>query len=215
MTVAAYLRVSSRSQDAASQRDAITRCARARGDRIERWFSEKRSASTMDRPVLGELRELARRGDVRVLYVFRLDRLGRSGIRDTLGLLHELRGVGCRVVNVADGFDLEGPLAEVITAVMAWAAQMERLALGERIAAARVRVEAAGGSWGRPARAGAELAERVIRMRRTKTIREISIALKIPRSTVADILSGKGPYTPARIASRKRDSKKGRAPAAG
>ena len=163
----------------ASQRDAITRCARARGEPIKRWFAEKQSAKTLERPVLAELREAARRGDVRVLYVFRLDRLGRSGIRDMLVLLQELRGHGCRVVTVADGFDLEGPLSEVVIAVMAWAAQWERLALGQRIAAARVRVEASGGSWGRPARAGTELAARALAMVGQKTVREISVALKI------------------------------------
>ncbi len=44
-----------------------------------------------------------------------------------------------RVVSVGDGFDLQGPHAEVIVAVMAWAAKMERLATAERIAAARER----------------------------------------------------------------------------
>ena len=81
------------------------------------------------------------------MYVFRLDRLTRSGIRDTFELVEELRGHGIEIVSVADGFDLNGPAAEVVLAVMAWAAKMERLALGERVAAARERVEAAGGSW--------------------------------------------------------------------
>jgi hypothetical protein len=51
-------------------------------------------------------------------------------------------------VNVADGFDLNGPHAEVIIAVLAWAAKMERLATAERIAAARERIEAEGGRRG-------------------------------------------------------------------
>jgi DNA invertase Pin-like site-specific DNA recombinase len=42
--------------------------------------------------------------------------------------------------------------AAVVIAVVAWAAQMERQALGERISAARARVEAKGGRWGRPSR---------------------------------------------------------------
>ena len=53
-------------------------------------------------------------------------------------------------MSVADGFDLDGLTAEVIIAAMAWAAKMERLAINERIAAARERVEAEGGSWGHP-----------------------------------------------------------------
>ena len=69
-------------------------------------------------------------------------------------------------------------------AVLGWAAQMERSAIGERIASARQRVEAAGGSWGRPRRVDAALEKRVLEMRKTKSIRDISIALKIPRATV-------------------------------
>lgn len=212
VSVAAYVRVSSRSQDVETQRDAISRCAAARSDEVGLWFVEKRSAKVLDRPVLGELREAVRRGDVTTIYVFRLDRFARSGIRDTLGLLEELRGAGCRVVPVADGFSLEGPAAEVVIAVLGWAAQMERLALGERIAAARVRVEASGGAWGRPARAGAELAQRVRAMAAEKIpIRKIAIALKVPKSTVGAILSEKGAYSEASVHRRKPGLKKSRA----
>ena len=55
-------------------------------------------------------------------------------------------------MTVADGFDLAGPVAEVVLAVMAWAAKMERLAINERIAAARERLAEEGRPWGRPSR---------------------------------------------------------------
>jgi hypothetical protein len=48
------------------------------------------------------------------------------------------------VVSVTDGFDLNGPAAEIVLAVLSWAAKMERLVINERIAAARERVEAEG-----------------------------------------------------------------------
>src|SRR5208283_4057232 len=107
---------------------------------------------TMARAELQRLLADARAGGLRGrrLYLFRLDRLTRTGIADTLTTLEELRAAGVEVISVADGFDLSGPAAEIIVSVMAWAAKMERLALGERIAAARERVEAEGGSWGRP-----------------------------------------------------------------
>jgi DNA invertase Pin-like site-specific DNA recombinase len=55
----------------------------------------------------------------RRLYLFRLDRLTRTCIADTLTTLEELRASGAEVLSVADGFDLQGPHAEVIVAVMA------------------------------------------------------------------------------------------------
>lgn len=187
---AAYVRVSSKSQDHATQKAAIARAAAARGDAIESWYSDKQSAKSLARAELQRLRDDARAGHVRRLYVFRLDRLTRSGIRDTLGLIGELRAHGVELVSVADGFDLDGPATEVVLAVMAWAAKMERVAINERIAAARERVEAAGGRWGRPRRMGRNEVARAAAMRTEgRSVREIAVALKVPRSTVGRALA--------------------------
>jgi DNA invertase Pin-like site-specific DNA recombinase len=190
MNAIAYLRVSSRAQDFATQRAAIERTAAARGDTITDWRSEKRSGKTLARPELDRLRADARAGLVRRLYVFKLDRLTRSGIRDTFEVIEELRAHGTELVSVSDGFALDGPAAEVVLAVMAWAAKMERLAINERISAARERVEAEGRSWGRPRRLDARMHEQVLAMKSAgKTIREIAVAMKVPKSTVARALS--------------------------
>lgn len=187
---AAYLRVSSKSQDHSTQRAAIERAASARGDAISAWYAEKQSGKTMARAELQRLRTDARAGHVRRLYVFRLDRLTRSGIRDTFELIEELRGHGVDIVSVADGFDLNGPAAEVVLAVMAWGAKMERIAINERIAAARERVEAAGGRWGRPRRmARDEVARAAAMQAEGRSVREIAVALKVPRSTVGRALA--------------------------
>lgn len=185
--MAAYLRVSSKAQTVSMQRDAIDRAARARGEPVELWLEETRTGGTIARPELARLVDLARGGRVRLVYVFRLDRLTRTGIRDTLDILHLLKSYGCRVETIADGFSLEGPGGELVTAVLAYGAQMERLAIRERIAAARVRVEAAGGSWGRARRMTDELAEKavILRVNEKRSIRYIAQALKVPRATVA------------------------------
>lgn len=184
--IAAYLRVSSRSQDYATQRRAIERAANARGDVVATWYSEKRSGKTLARLELDRLRADARAGLIRRLYLFRLDRLTRSGIRDTFELVEELRSHGVEIVTVADGFDLNGPAADVVLAVMAWGAKMERLAINERISAARERLQAAGRPWGRPPRVDGAIGLRALGMQREgRSVREIAMALKIPRSTVA------------------------------
>jgi DNA invertase Pin-like site-specific DNA recombinase len=176
------------------QREAISRASEARGEPVEVWFEESRSGGTMARPELGRLVELARGGRIRRLYVFRLDRLTRTGIRDTLALLQELDGYGCRVESIADGFSLGGPGGEIVAAVLGWAAQMERLALGERIAAARARVEASGKKWGRPERMTHEQAEKALHLKvnENRSIRYISQAVKVPRATVGRFLLAAG-----------------------
>lgn len=175
----------------------MARAAAARGDRIPKrlWFEEKKSGGTIERPVLQKLREAVRAGVVGRLYVFRIDRLTRSGIRDTLGLVEEFKRGGAELVTVADNFDFTGPGAEIVLAVMAWAAQMERSAIGERIKAARVRVEAAGGRWGRPRAVDpGTLAKARVLKGKGKSVRAIAIALKVSRSTLSDALAGRGHY---------------------
>jgi DNA invertase Pin-like site-specific DNA recombinase len=157
------------------------------------------------RPELDRVRADARVGDLRRVYIYRLDRLTRSGIRDTLDVLEELRANGCEIVTVSDGFDLSGPYAEVIIAVMSWAAQMERLAINERISAARDRLEAEGRAWGRPARlTGTRLEQAKALRAEGRSIRDIAVAMKIPRSTIGRALSQKD--GPASSRSRTADA---------
>jgi DNA invertase Pin-like site-specific DNA recombinase len=188
--IAAYLRVSSKAQDTATQQSAINRVSAARGDAIGVVYQEKRSGKTLARPELDRVRAAVRAGEIKKLYVYRLDRLTRSGIRDTFELIEEFRLHGCEVVSVADGFSLEGPAAEIVLAVMAWAAKMERLAINERISAARERVESEGGKWGRPARFDDAQKARIVEMHTAgKRVREISMAVKAPKSTVGRVIA--------------------------
>lgn len=190
--VVAYVRVSSRAQTHAMQRDAIERAAAARGEQVEEWYADTRSGGTMDREHLERLRGNVRAGRVNALYVYALDRLTRTGIRDTLDLVEELRAAGVRLVSIVDAFALEGPAAEVILSVMAWAAKMERQRINERIASSREAVEARGGSWGRPPRMTPQERETAWRMRdEGRSVRAIAVALKVPRATVARTLGKK------------------------
>ena len=70
----------------ATQRSVIERAADARGDEIEAWYAEKRSAKTMDRAELQRVLAAARADELQGvrLYLFRLDRSTRTGIADIL-----------------------------------------------------------------------------------------------------------------------------------
>jgi DNA invertase Pin-like site-specific DNA recombinase len=190
MGVVAYMRVSSKAQDLGMQRAAIEKLATARGDAIETWYFEKRTGKVLARPELQRLRADVRAGRIQRLYLFRLDRLSRSGIRDTFEVVEELRGHGVEVVSVSDGFALDGPAAEVVLAVMAWAAKAERMAINERISAARERLESEGKAWGRPPRLTAGERDRVRALRdEGRSLRDIAVALKVPKSTIARALA--------------------------
>jgi DNA invertase Pin-like site-specific DNA recombinase len=107
-------------------------------------------------------------------------------------VVEELRRHGVQLISVSDGFDLEGPAAEIVLAVMAWASKMERVAINERISAARERVEAEGRSWGRPRRLDEAAVARARALRAEgRTLREIAVAMKVPKSTLDLALSNK------------------------
>lgn len=145
---AAYLRVSSPKQSEALQRDAISRAAAARGETIDLWFSEKMGGQRTDRPELERVRDLARRGEISDLWVFRLDRLSRGAVF-LLNVYVELKDSGCKLVAL-DLPNTDGPYAIPILAVLGTAAEIELEAIRDRMAAARAKAEAAGKRWGRP-----------------------------------------------------------------
>lgn len=197
--IAGYVRVSSKSQTDRMQRAAIERAAVSRNDEIKTWYADRLTGDSLHRPELGRLLSDTRQGVVKRVYVYRLDRLTRRGIRDTLEIVDELTRYGCELVTLADGFDFASPAAEVVMAVLSWAAKIERVAINERIAAARVRVEGNGGHWGRPFRMTSEQSEACLSLAAEGvSIRAIAGRLRVPRSTVASYLSrqrvnGSGP----------------------
>ncbi len=180
------------------QRAAIVKAATARGDTIATWHAEKRTATTLDRPELARLLADVRAGKVRRLYVWRLDRLTRSGISDTLALVRELRELHVELVNLADGFTIPPPgadgsaarIAELILAILAWAAETELLTRRERISARRELAAERGEPWGRPSRLAPATRERIAELRAAgRTIRAIAAALRVPRATVGRAVS--------------------------
>jgi DNA invertase Pin-like site-specific DNA recombinase len=192
--VCCYLRVSSKAQDVATQRTAIEKAASARGDAITEWFSEKRSGKVLARPELDRLRALVRDGKVKTLYCFKLDRLTRSGVADTYRVVDELRRAGCTLVAVADNLTIRAGsddiVSETLVFALALAARLERAAINDRVAAARERLEAEGRPWGRPPRLSEAECARLRGLRdQGRSVRDLSVAFKIPRSTVARALA--------------------------
>lgn len=189
MNATAYVRVSSRSQDLAMQRHAIEQEAARRGDAIVEWYQEKRSAKTSRRPELDRLRADIRAGRVRKVYGFRFDRFLRTGPADAYGFAEECHDGGAELVTVADGLHLKPGADDVTTTVLLFAfslaAQLERGAINDRISAARERIEAEGGAWGRPRRLNEREHARLVKLRDSGlSHRAIAAKLKIPKATV-------------------------------
>lgn len=180
--IAAYVRVSSKAQDCATQRHAIE----SRHVLIDDWFEDVVSSKASLRPELQRLRKLVWGGRYTDLYVYKLDRLSRGTICEVMNLMNEFASHGCIVHTVGDALPLDGPFREPMLAMLAWAANYEREMIADRVRAARERVEASGGSWGRPRKVSLEQQRQIKAMvGEGRSDNYISMALKIPRGTVS------------------------------
>ena len=72
----------------------------------------------MDRADLRRLREDVRTGVARKVYVFKLDRLTRTGVADTFEVVNEMRKAGCALVAVADGLTIVPDKEDITSEVL-------------------------------------------------------------------------------------------------
>lgn len=85
------------------------------------------------------------------LIVFKIDRLTREGIKATLDTLEKFEGYGVKVISVTEPYlSSDAPMAELVRAVLAWAAQFESERISERTKAGMERARAEGAQIGRP-----------------------------------------------------------------
>jgi DNA invertase Pin-like site-specific DNA recombinase len=147
-TIAIYLRVSSRSQDTQSQEPDLKRWAEAQPqDQLVRWYRDKFTGKTMDRPGFNRLVADIEAGKVARVVVWRLDRLGRTA-KGLTALFEDLLARGVDLVSLKDGLDLETPAGRLMANVLASVAAYETEVRAERIMAGQSAARDAGKSWG-------------------------------------------------------------------
>lgn len=146
--LAVYLRVSTAGQDVKSQEPDLRAWARAhgRGSSV-RWYRDRFTGATLNRPEMRRLEEDIRAGRVGTVVVWRLDRLGRTA-GQTINLLDELRAAGVRFVSVRDGVDTSTATGRFVRTILAGFAEYEREVISERIRAGIAKAKAEGKRWG-------------------------------------------------------------------
>ena len=150
--IGAYLRVSTtEKQSTKSQRHSIRIWAKSQHIPPSelRWFEDRKSGATIDRPELARLLKAIERGRVDVLVVFRLDRLARN-LRDGLTILADLADRGIRVVSVSENIDFGNSTGRLIASILLAVASFERETTVARIKAGLAAARANGKHIGRP-----------------------------------------------------------------
>lgn len=133
------------------------------------------------------LLEAARRREIDVVLVWRLDRWGRS-VTDLLATLQELEHLGVGLVSLTEALDLTTPSGRAMAGMLAIFAEFEKEILRERTRAGLASARQNGKILGRPITAGLRATE-IRKLHRdgvTKT--EIARRLQIGRTSVRRIL---------------------------
>jgi len=183
-----YARVSTQDQQTLPmQIRAMRDYAPRRGWIIAMQVKEVGSGA-LQRQLREKLLEAARRREIDVVVVWRLDRWGRS-VTDLLATLQELEHLGVGFVSLNEALDLTTPAGRAMAALLAVFAEFEREILSERVRAGLAHARLNGKQLGRPATAALH-ADKVRKLRRSGLSKsEIAQRLNIGRTSVRRILA--------------------------
>src|SRR6202789_3198671 len=144
-----YARVSTNDQQTLPmQSRAMREYAARRGWTITAQVREVGSGATK-REAREKLLEAARRREIDVVLVWRLDRWGRS-VTDLLATLQELEHLGVGFVSLTEALDLTTPAGRAMAGLLAVFAAFEREILQERVRAGLAHARQNGKRLGRP-----------------------------------------------------------------
>ena len=182
-----YARVSTNDQQTLPmQLRALREYAARRGWSVFSQVKEVGSGGSQ-RQMREKLMEAARRREIDVVLVWRLDRWGRS-VADLLATLQELQHLGVGFVSLTEALDLTTPAGRAMAALLAVFAEFEREILRERVRAGLAHARQNGKRLGRPLTASLH-ADQVRKLRRSGVSKsEIARRLNIGRTSVRRIL---------------------------
>jgi DNA invertase Pin-like site-specific DNA recombinase len=183
-----YARVSTNDQQTLPmQNRALREYAARRGWAIARQVREVGSGA-VERQAREQLMEAARRREIDVVLLWRLDRWGRS-VTDLLASLQELEHLGVGFVSLTEALDLTTPAGRAMAGLLAVFANFERDILRERVRAGLEHARQNGKRLGRPMTAGLHAAEIRKLYRAGIAKAEIARRLQIGRTSVRRILA--------------------------
>jgi putative DNA-invertase from lambdoid prophage Rac len=168
---------------------ALRECAARRGWTIALQVKEVGSGA-VQRQLREKLLDAARRREIDVVLVWRLDRWGRS-VADLLATLQELEHLGVGFVSLTEALDLTTPAGRAMAALLAVFAEFEREILRERVRAGLAHARQNGTRLGRPQTAALQTSQ--VRKLYSAGVSKSEIArrLEIGRTSVRRILAAK------------------------
>jgi len=152
MNAAIYARVSTSDQTCAMQLKELRPYVKARGWKLAGEYVDTGwSGAKASRPELDKLMQAARKREVDVILVWKLDRWGRS-VANLVASLQELHSLGVRWIAITQGLDTDksSPVGQLLIHMLSAVAEFERSLAQERIKAGLAAAQARGVHCGRP-----------------------------------------------------------------
>ncbi|MCO6046177.1 recombinase family protein [Aeoliella sp. ICT_H6.2] len=182
--VAVYVRVSTTSQKAASQRAEIERWMASQRLSDAVWYVDSKSGTDLRRPEFERLQTAVFAGKVKTVVVYKLDRISRSLV-DGINTLVDWCQRGIRVVSVTQQLDFNGAAGQLIASVLFAVAEMEQEMRRERQSAGIAAAKARGVYKGRQSGTTKAKPDRALELRKMGLKdQEIATALGVSRRTV-------------------------------
>lgn len=181
--VGLYARVSTHDQQTLPlQLAAMKEYINRRGWAIALQIEDVGSGASV-RPRREELLRAARRREIDLILVWRLDRWGRSLI-DLINSLQELTALGVGFASINEALDLTTPSGRAMAGMLAVFAEFEREILRDRVRCGISQARQNGRPHGRPATARQHAAEVRALLHQGVSKRQIARNLGISRSSV-------------------------------
>jgi putative DNA-invertase from lambdoid prophage Rac len=192
LRVGLYARVSTHDQQTLPlQMRAMQEYAARRGWTVAAQIKEVGSGAA-ERELREKLMAAARRREIDIVLVWRLDRWGRSLV-DLVVTLKELAELDVGFVSLTEALDLTTPTGRAMAGLLSVFAEFEHEILRERIRAGIAEARLQGKHLGRPVTAG-QKAGKIRKLYRAGVSKaEIARRLDISRTSVRRILSAKQP----------------------
>jgi len=187
MKMGLYARVSTHDQQTlALQQEAMVAYASQRGGSIVMTVEEVGSGVS-ERLQREALMRAARRRDIDLVVVWRLDRWGRS-LADLVNTLQELQQLGVGFISLSEALDFTTPAGRAMAGLLAIFAEFERDILRERVKAGIAQARKRGKRHGRPSTVASRAGE--VRALSAAGLSQSAIArrLSISRASVQRLL---------------------------
>ena len=185
--VGIYARVSSQEQRPGMQLRILRQYVKDRHWIKVMEVQEKESGINKNRPKRQTILEAAKRRQIDVVLVWKLDRWSRS-LLDLFHTLQELRTLDVGFISITEALDLTTPTGRAMTGMLGVFAEFEREILQERIKAGIREARLSGRPHGRPITVGLKIKEvrKLHRLKNSKS--QIARRLNISRTSVRRLL---------------------------